>query len=55
MNLFLDFDGVIDDVSKNLKTSNATHKICFGEIYDWNRNWNGIRYSSWYDIKRMFL
>lgn len=45
----------IDDVSKNLKTSNATHKICFGEIYDWNRNWNGIRCSSWYDIKRMLL
>lgn len=55
MNLFLDFDGVIDDLSKNLKTSNATHKICFGEKFNWNKDWDGIRCQTWYDIKRILL
>ncbi len=37
----------IDDCSNNLKTSNAAHKICFGEVYDWNKDWNGIRCKDW--------
>lgn len=27
----------IDDVIKNLATSNARFKICFGDIYEWNK------------------
>jgi len=37
----------IDDCSSNLQTSNALVKICFGEIYDWNKDWNGIRCEDW--------
>lgn len=37
----------IDDVSKNLATSNADIKICFGEKYSWNEDWDGIRCENW--------
>lgn len=40
----------IDDVSKNLETSNAKHKICFGEVYPWNEDWKGIRCKNWIEI-----
>lgn len=40
----------IDDVSKNLITSNADIKICFGEQYTWNEDWNGIRCNNWMEI-----
>lgn len=44
-------DGVfIDDSSNNLKTSNAKLKICFGETYDWNKDWLGIKCHNWYAI-----
>lgn len=43
-------DGIfIDDSENNLITSNAKYKVCFGEIYPWNENWNGIRYKNWVD------
>lgn len=37
----------IDDSAHNLTTSNADTKICFGEIYSWNKEWNGKRYWDW--------
>lgn len=37
----------VDDCAHNLETSNAEHKICFGEVYDWNKDWNGIRCKDW--------
>lgn len=45
-------DGIlIDDHITNLINSNAIKKICFGDIYSWNRNWTGCRCSNWYDVE----
>ena len=44
-------DGIlIDDNSYNLCNSNAKHKICFGEICEWNENWTGKRIYTWYEF-----
>ena len=40
----------IDDEQKNLETSNADIKICFGERYPWNANFQGIRCHNWIDV-----
>lgn len=40
----------VDDVAKNLQTSNATWKICYGEIYPWNEEWDGVRCEHWVEI-----
>lgn len=49
-------DGIlIDDLVSNLESSNATTKICFGDIYDWNKNWNGIRCWNWYEIYNFLM
>jgi len=37
----------IDDVSRNLRTSNAPIKICYGKVYPWNEDWDGIRCETW--------
>lgn len=45
-------DGIfLDDVSTNLKTSNAMIKICFGDEYVWNEDWSGIRKKNWNDVR----
>lgn len=48
---------LIDDSYKNLKTSNADLKICFGDVYEWNNKGIGkIDWCfNWYDIKRKLL
>lgn len=49
-------DGVfIDDNEKNLFTSNAFMKICFGDKYAWNSGWYGKRLYNWKDIERYLL
>lgn len=45
----------IDDSASNLDTSNADIKICFGDKYVWNENWNGVRGYNWCDIKKLIL
>lgn len=40
----------IDDSANNLITSNAELKICFGDEYEWNKDWSGIRCANWYDV-----
>lgn len=40
----------IDDCSNNLVTSNAEYKICFGDEYPWNKEWNGKRCMNWIDV-----
>lgn len=45
----------IDDVSANLFSSNAKYKICFGDIYEWNCDWQGKRCFNWTDIERLLL
>ena len=38
---------MIDDVAENLETSNAPIKICYGKVYPWNEDWDGIRCETW--------
>lgn len=40
----------IDDNMKNLITSNADIKICFGRICNWNKDWTDIRAENWYEV-----
>lgn len=48
-------DGIfIDDSVKNLVTSNASIKICFGDEYEWNKNWKGVRCANWCDVWTFF-
>lgn len=45
-------DGIlIDDNSRNLSTSNALMNICFGDEYEWNKDWNGFRCKNWHDVR----
>ena len=44
----------IDDSAKNLLTSSAATKICFGDEYPWNKEWNGMNCVNWYDVGRYF-
>lgn len=49
-------DGIfIDDMSKNLITSNAKEKILFGDKYSWNEDWEGTRLYNWVDIKNYLI
>ena len=45
---------LIDDSANNLRTSNAKHKICFGDIYSWNKDWAGTRCANWTDVEVFF-
>lgn len=45
----------IDDLSENLRRSNAVTKICFGDIYTWNEDWDGIRCESWHEVLKYLL
>ena len=40
----------IDDNANNLKTSNAQYKFCFGDLYEWNKDWYGERLYNWTDV-----
>lgn len=40
----------IDDSANNLITSNAKIKICFGDNYSWNKDWNGTRLYNWNEV-----
>ena len=44
----------IDDCFSNLSTSNASICVCFGDVYPWNEQWNGIRCANWCDVWKMF-
>ena len=41
----------IDDDGKNLETSNASIKICFGDILPWNESYESDRCYSWLDVE----
>ena len=41
----------IDDKSCNLNT-NAEYQVCFGDIYDWNEDWEGKRCFNWYEVEK---
>lgn len=46
---------IIEDNAKNLESSNANIKICYGDIYDWNKNWNGKRCWNWYEVYNFLM
>lgn len=41
---------LIDDMTLNLNGSNAMKKICFGDKFRWNADWNGERCLTWNDV-----
>ena len=43
---------LIDDELKNLETSNADVKICFGD-YEWNKDWTGLRAAYWFEVRKL--
>lgn len=45
----------IDDVVSNLNSSNAKHKIAFGDVHSWNENWTGKRCYNWADVKNRLM
>lgn len=46
---------LIDDSSINLETSNVDLKILYGDIYQWNKNWKGIRKFNWTEVEDFLL
>lgn len=46
-------DGIcyVDDNENNLNT-NAKENICFGDLYEWNENWNGKRVYNWIELEK---
>lgn len=40
----------LDDSSRNLLSSNARQKILFGDVYSWNKDWDGMRWYNWYEV-----
>ena len=52
---------LIDDLDTNLQSSNAKFKICFGDKYSWNSDFqiniyqNRFRCANWWDVQRVVL
>lgn len=46
---------IIDDNSNNLFSSNADIKICFGEVKEWNENWDGLRAKNWKELGELLI
>lgn len=53
----LDMTGsiIVDDCASNLITSNADIKICYGDLYDWNKSWDGKRCWNYYELKEFLM
>lgn len=45
----------IDDRADNLENSNASLKIIYGDMYDWNCKWSGVRCWNWYEVEKIFM
>lgn len=49
-------DGIfIDDRADNLENSNATVNIVYGDIYEWNCRWEGMRCWNWCDVESYLM
>ncbi len=44
----------VEDVSKNLYSTNADIKIIYGPKYSWNEDWEGLWASDWKALKNFF-
>lgn len=45
----------VEDRADNLENSNAAVKILYGDIYEWNCKWNGIRCFNWYEVEKLLI
>ena len=54
---FVHFDNavIIDDHEGNLINSRIHKKICFGQEYPWNENWNGLRAHTMSELSNMLI
>ena len=41
---------LVEDSARNLETSNAKIKICYGEVFPWNESFGGNRDYQWHDF-----
>ena len=32
-----------------------TYHICYGDVYEWNKDWTGFRAKNWQDIKQFLM
>jgi 5'(3')-deoxyribonucleotidase len=46
-------DVFIDDHQDNLNSTMAGHKIIFGDIKPWNKDFQGVRASNWLDVMKI--
>lgn len=46
---------LVDDNEKNLNSSNASLKICYGKVAEWNENWQGLRCEDWKELRKLFV
>lgn len=46
---------LIDDEQRYLVRSNANIKICFGDEYKWNENWEGKRCFNWIELENYLM
>ena len=46
---------LLDDDSRYLISSNAEERICFGDIYSWNEDWDGKRLLNWMDVRKYLI
>lgn len=44
---------LVDDNARMLETSNASTKICFGDVHSWNDTWKGLRAKNWKELTYM--
>lgn len=44
---------LVDDNASMLETSNASTKICFGDVHSWNDTWKGLRAKDWKELTYM--
>lgn len=50
------FGGIlIDDEQRYLDSSNADMKICFGDEYEWNKDWKGKRGFNWTELENYLM
>ncbi len=46
---------LIDDEQRYLDNSNANMKVCFGDKYEWNEDWNGKRCFNWIELENYLM
>lgn len=46
---------LIDDEQRYLDNSNADVKICFGDEYEWNKDWKGKRCFNWTELENYLM